>query len=110
MNDIADQYKEQYEIGFTIFEKLFRLGKEDFIVLMKNIFQDNKEVMQILDNKPTVIKTSKDDVPDEILICFYSMISINHLGVQFKPEHGSSSMILKFNKFFNIDIALKELK
>ena len=106
---LVQKYKEQYEIGFPIFEKLFQLKKDDFIKVMKDIFQDNKSVMVILENKPRVIKTLNDDEPEEMQIHFYSSILINYTGVRFKPEHGSLEMILKFDKFFNVDVALNGL-
>ena len=107
---LEQKYKEQYEAGFPVFDKLFQLKKDDFIKVMKDIFQDNESVMGILENKPRVVKTLNDDEPEEMQIHFYSSISVNYAGVRFKPEHGSSEMILKFDKFFNVDVALKELK
>jgi len=107
--NLNQKYKEQYEIGFPIFKKLFQLDKDDFIKVMKDIFQDNKSVMEILENKPKVIKTLIDDKPEEMQIHFYSSIIINYTGVRFKPEHGSLEMILKFDKYFNVDIALNDL-
>ena len=106
---LEQKYKEQYEIGFPVFQKLFQLKKEDFIKVMKDIFQDNKSVLEILENKPKVIKILNDDEPKEIAIHFYSSISINYFGVRYKPEHGVSDMILKFDKFFNVDVALNGL-
>lgn len=106
---LVQKYKEQYEIGFPIFQKLFQLKKDDFIKVMKDIFQENKSVMVILENKPRVIKTLNDDEPEEMQIHFYSSILINYTGVRFKPEHGSLEMILKFDKFFNVDVALNGL-
>lgn len=106
---LVQKYKEQYEIGFPIFKKLFQLKKDDFIKVMKDIFQENKSVMVILENKPRVIKTLNDDEPEEMQIHFYSSILINYTGVRFKPEHGSLEMILKFDKFFNVDVALNGL-
>jgi hypothetical protein len=106
---LEQKYKEQYEIGFPKFQKLFQLKKDDFIKVMKDIFQDNESVMEILENKPRVIKTLTDDEPEEMQIHFYSSILINYTGVIFKPEHGSLQMILKFDKFFNVDVALNGL-
>jgi hypothetical protein len=108
--NLEQKYQEQYEIGFPIFQKLFHLKKDDFIKVMKDIFQDNQKVMEILENKPKVIKTLNDDKPEDISIYFYSSIIIDYSGVKYKPEHGSMNIILKFDKFFNIDVALNNLK
>ena len=106
---LEQKYKEQYEVGFQIFEKLFQLKKNDFIKVMKDVFQDNKDVLEILENNPNVLKKLSDDEPEEISIRFYSTISINYLGISYKPEHGASNMVLKFDKFFNVDVALNGL-
>lgn len=103
---LEQQYQEMYEIGFPIFNKLFQLKKDDFIKVMKNIFHDNKNVLEILENKPNILKVVRNDEPEEIKIHFYSSIEITYLGIKYKPEHGSSIYILKFDKFFNIDAAL----
>lgn len=109
MTNLEKKYMKQYEIGFSIFNKLFQLNKEYFIKVMKYIFQENKTIIKILEEKPMVVKTSINDEPEKIKICFYDCIIVNYTGVLFKPEHGQSQIILKFDKFFNIDIALNIL-
>jgi hypothetical protein len=106
---LEQKWKKEYEVGYPIFEKLFQLNKNDLIKVMEDIFQDNLKFMEILENNPKVIKTITDDKPEEIGIHFYSSITINYLGVRYKPEHGVSDMILKFDKFFNVDVALNSL-
>ena len=106
---LEEEYKQKYEIGFPIFEKLFHLKKEDFVKVMKDIFQDNNSALEILENNPSVIKTLRNDEPEEIKIYFYDGIEINYLGINYKPEHGPSTRILKFDKFFNVDVALNNL-
>ncbi len=103
---LEQKFQQQYEIGFPIFQKLFSLNKEKFISVMKDIFQDNKSVMEILENKPKIIKTLENDEPENIKIHFYSSIEVTYFGVKYKPEHGQSEMILKFDKFFNVEVAL----
>ena len=53
---LEQKFKEQYEIGFPIFHKLFQLKKDDFIKVMKDIFQDNQKVMEILEQQTTMLK------------------------------------------------------
>lgn len=103
---LEQKYQQQYEIGFPIFQKLFSLTKDKFVEVMKDIFQDNKSVMEILENNPKIIKTLEDDEPESIKIHFYSSIEVTYFGVKYKPEHGQSEMILKFDKFFNVNVAL----
>lgn len=59
--------------------------------------------------KIKTLKTLEDDEPKKIEIHFYSSISIGYFGVRYKPEYGASDMILKFDKFFNVDVALNGL-
>jgi hypothetical protein len=106
---LVEKFQKRYDIGFPIFEKLFQLKKDDFIKVMKNIFQDNKDVMSILENTPVVMKTLRNDEPDTITLHFYGSISLDYHGVKYVPEHGSSTEILKFDKFFNIAVALEVL-
>ncbi len=103
---LEEEYQQRYEIGFPIFEKLFHLKKDDFIRVMKDIFADNESVLRILENSPSVVKTIRDDEPQEITVYFYDGIEINYSGVRYKPEHGSATTILKFDKFFNLNAAL----
>lgn len=103
---LAEKYQKEYEIGFTIFMKLFQLKKDNLIKVMKYIFKDNKSVLRILDNIPRVIKIIDNDIPNEITINCYDGITINYFGVTYKPEHGAINLILKFDEFFNLDAAL----
>lgn len=103
---ITEKIKQDYEVGLPIFLKLFNLKKDDFIKVLKNIFQDDTRIIEILENKPSVIKTLTDDEPKDIKIHFYSSLEINYFGIYYKPEHGQMTMVLKFDKFFNIDAAL----
>lgn len=96
--------EEKYEIGFPILEKLFNLKKEELIELLKDIFEENDSVLEILENKPSVIKTLKDDKADNIAIHFYGSIEINFFGIFYKPEHGSGNYLVRFNKYFKLDI------
>ena len=103
---LVEEYKQKYEVGFSIFEKLFNLKKDDFILVMKDIFKDDTKVLEILNNKPNVIKILENDCPEKIELHFYSSLLIDYSGVRYKPEHGCLYSILKFDKFFNVDVAL----
>jgi hypothetical protein len=100
---LEEKFKQQYEIGFPIFEKIFKLKKDDLIALMKDIFQDEPKSMELLGNNPIVTKKITDDEPVEVKISFYSSIIVNYFGISYKPEHGGSNMFLKFDKFLNVD-------
>jgi hypothetical protein len=103
---LEEKFQQQYEIGFPIFEKIFKLKKDDLIALMKDIFQDEPKSMELLENNPIVTKKITNDKPEEVKISFYSSIIVNYFGIYYKPEHGGHNMFLKFDKFLNVD-ALK---
>jgi hypothetical protein len=107
--NLEEEYLKQYAIGFPTLHKLFMLSKKDFITVMKDIFQDNESVMEILENRSRVVKTLVDDKPEDIKLRFYDSIKVTYLGVEFKPEHGPGTMLLKFDKFFNVDVAINAL-
>lgn len=104
---LENKFDEMWKNGFPMFEKLFNLNKPNLLKVLKEIFQDDKSILEILENNPSVIKKIENDEPSEIKVCFYSRIEINPFGIYFQPEHGASKQILKFDKFFNIDVALK---
>lgn len=72
-------------------------------MVMKDIFKDNENVMEILNNNPRIIKTIEDDEPNEIGVYCYGSILITPFGVAYKPKHGYSTNILKFDKYFNYE-------
>jgi hypothetical protein len=93
----------------SVFKTLFDLTSEDFVLVMKEIFQENESIFEILNNNPVVVKVSRNDEPDIIEIRYYACISVMETGVIYQPENGPSSMILKFDKFFNLEPALSIL-
>jgi hypothetical protein len=103
MGNLVQNFEEHYQIGNAIFLKLFQLKKDDLIKVMSDMFSDSKRVLDIFENNPTVIKTLRDDEPDTIEIYCYDKLEISWWGVKYKPEHGQSTTIIKFNKFFNVD-------
>lgn len=109
---LEQKYNEIYEIGFPIFQKLFQLNKADFIKVMVFILKDykNKHALEILENNPRVVKIIHDDEPYEINIEFYSSIIVSHVGINYKPEHGASFFLVRFDKFFNVDATLMSLQ
>jgi len=109
MSELELKYKAIYDVGFPIFKKLFDLKKDDFITVMKCIFSENEDVLEILNSNPSVNKKLRNDEPQEISVFFYSGIKITYFGVDFQPEHGSASTILRFNNLLNIDAAMSVL-
>lgn len=107
MTDLAEKYREMHNVGFPIFEKLFNLKKPELLKVCSEIFYDNEQILEILKKDPLVLKSSRNDEPEEIVISFYSKITIAYYGVSYKPEHGPQKGVLKFDKFFNIDAALQ---
>lgn len=104
---LEEKYKQQYELGFPIFEKLFQLKRDDLIKVMNDVFQDENHILGLLNNNPTIVKTLRDDEPEEIKVYFYDVLRITYCGIEYKPEHNSPNMILKFDRFFNSEAIMK---
>lgn len=107
---LAEKYKEKYDIGFPIFKRLFDLNKSDLFKILRIIFSENKDLEELLNEKNSVIKKLEDDKPSSIEILSWDRLIITYLGIQFKHEHSSPVFIVKFDKFFNIDVAFDELE
>jgi len=100
VNDIVENYK----IGLPIFEKLFNLKRDKLIEVLKDICSEHKRAMENLENNPSVNKESRNDEPYSLKIYNWSTIEIGAMGIYFKPEHEPGDYIVRFNKFFKLDI------
>ena len=100
MSDLFD-FQKQWEVGYPIFEKLFNLKKAELKVLLLEICGDSYK--EIIDNC-RVYKSITDDQPDKIEVCFYDKLVITPFGINYWPEHGEGSEVVKFNRFFTLNI------
>ena len=94
-------FEEQWKQGYPVFEKLFNLKKDELKVLLLEICGDKYE--ELIKNC-RVYKSITDDRPDKIEVCFYDKLSITPFGINYCPEHGEGSEVVKFNKFFTLNI------
>lgn len=101
-----NQIKEQYAIGYPIFESLFNLPKQELIAVLEQLFIDDPTILDFLKYTPTVLKEIRDDEPSKIEMVFYDQIDIDWSGIKYKPEHGSYKQLSYFDKFFNVDALL----
>lgn len=102
-----DDLHKQYKIGYPILSKMAGLNKSNLIALLKDIFIGNSRVLELLDDDPSISKVvtiGESEHVNEITLTYYDQIQINAFGIKWKPEHGSSTSLLTFNKFFNIDL------
>lgn len=99
-----ENFEESYKIGFETFHKIFNLEKQSLILLIRDIFKDDQNVNNALDDIASVEKIIVDDTPSKISIYAYSTIIIDAFGISYKPEHGFEKRILNFNKYFKLDI------
>ena len=100
---------EKYEAGYPKFRALFNLKRDDLVTVLKKILSEHRDVMEILNNKPSVKKIILNDIEEEIFISFYATIHIDPFGIRYKSEHGSYEYLVYFNNFFTLDTALNEL-
>ena len=103
---LAQRIKEQYAIGYPIFESLFNLPKQELIAVLEQLFIEDRTILHFLKDTPTVLKETRDDEPSKIEMIFYHQIEIDWSGIKYKPEHGSYKQLLNFDKFFNVDTLL----
>lgn len=103
---LENRIKEKYAIGFTIFECLFNLPKQELIAVLEELFIDDPTILDFLKDMPTVYKEIRDDKPLKINMAFYNQIEIDFVGIRYKPEHGSYKQLLNFDKFFNVNALL----
>ena len=92
---------EKYEIGYSIFEKLFLLKKHELLNKMYKICP-NEVCINVLSNDNTVYKEIIDDVPRSIKILAYDYIEISPIGIVYKKEYGEYQTIAEFNLNFII--------
>lgn len=95
-------FKERYEIGQPIFEQIFKMSDAE----IKSKLKDMDFVRDIDDSmfgdKVSVTRVIKNEKPYEISIEFYDTITVNWMGVSFKPEHGPGFELIKFGKNFKL--------
>lgn len=102
MEDIDEfDFTKQWELGYPVFEKLFNLKSDELrAILIEICGVEYKEVI----NGGDVFKSFKNDMPRDLEIRYYSKLSISPFGITYYPEHGNQKDVVKFNKFFKLDI------
>lgn len=94
-------FEEQWKTGYPVFEKLFNLKKDELKPLLLEICGENYK--ELIDNC-RVYKSITDDQPNKVEVCFYDKLVITPFGINYWPEHGECSEVVKFNKFFTLNI------
>jgi hypothetical protein len=97
----SDNIKEEYKIGYPIFEEIFSKSDKEVKEIILSITDNDKEVKEILKNGK-LIRTIVDEKPTKIKINFYDSIELSYLGLNFQPEHGPDLNLIKFNKHFKL--------
>ena len=100
--DTIEKIKEQYKVGQTIFEELFKLSDKDIKLKLIDILGENNH-MQVLNNNCNVTRVIKNEVAEYVLFEYYDSVKINYEGIHLIGEHGSSILAVKFNKYFKLD-------
>ncbi len=96
-------FQKQYEIGYPIFEQLFKLSDKDLKVKLLSILNGNEGCEEILKAKNSgVTKEIHNEKYRNIKISFYDYIDILPFGIYYHPEHGTAKSIIKFNEHFKL--------
>lgn len=104
-----DKLKEEYEIGYSIFKKLFKLN--DTLLKEKIISICDEKYNEIVNNSSNVKRIIINEKPRSIEIEYYDSIIVDYSGIQHKPECGYSNYIVKFNKHFTLEeIKIEDIK
>lgn len=91
---------ERYEIGMPILSKLFDMKSAEIKEVLKDVLANKIDTEYILSNESTVIKESRNDLPQNIKIWFHDCLSISAFGIQWIPEHGNVKELVTFDKHF----------
>lgn len=97
--------EEKYEIGYKIFEQLFKLSDKELKEKLQSIIGSNLHTLgcdDILTATSGVKRIIQDEKYDEITICSYDYITISAFGIWFNPEHGEAKKLIEFNKHFSL--------
>ena len=97
----VEKLQKQHEIGQPIFEQFFSLSDKELKEKVKSVCMNGKGVVDIIDNNCEIKRIIINEKPYEILISYYDSIKLNWQGIHYVPEHGSNSIIIHFNEFFN---------
>ena len=97
----AQQIQENYMAGEKTFLKLFNMPKTELLELLKEIC-GTKVSEDVLENSSNVYKEITNDVPQKLIIASWDKLEITPFGIKYVKEHGQSTQIIDFNKFFTI--------
>lgn len=98
--EFVNKFKVKYELGATVLDELFKLNKDETKLKVESICGD-KLPNGFLDNCH-VIKVTEDDKPDRIELVFYDRVIITWQGIEFHPNAGKVSELIKFNQHFKL--------
>jgi len=95
-----DVYKEKYQKGKEVFDFIFNFECHKIKQIIRYIIGDNivnELKINHIFNNGTVIKTSKDDIPDNIYINYYDDLYIDPIGVFCKVNDEKQDLIYEFS-------------
>jgi len=94
--------KEEYNIGQSIFEKLFNLSDKELKLKLIDILGEDNH-MSVLNNNCTITRVIKNEIPEYVLFEYYDSIKVDYKGVHLISEHGIELLPVKFNKYFKLE-------
>ncbi len=92
-------FQEQWNTGLPVFLKLFNMPKAELLPLLKEICGD-RIPDDLFESTTHVYKETCDDEPTKIKVASWDKIDISPFGIHYTKEHGPTTKIVEFNKFF----------
>lgn len=104
MGTLEEKWKEKYDIGYPILEKIWEMDKTTLGEFLESLlvnfnFADNFKEF----SNTKITKTIEDDKFSTIKISYYDTIIIDFCGIHYKGEHGQSSTLRLFDRYFKLD-------
>lgn len=99
---------EEYEHGYKILKRLFKLSDRELKNKLKSIFRNNPNHIASIINKMKVIEQGEvkriiiNEKYEEIAITDFDIISISAFGIRYTPAIGFEKMLIPFNKHFKL--------
>jgi hypothetical protein len=93
-----------YDLGNSILQKFAGKNTAQIKAILFKILPEKYkgEDIHCLITSGDCVKIFKNDVLNEIEICFYDKIEISFIGISFIPEHRNIEKLIPFDNNFNV--------
>ena len=105
----VERIEQNIIIGTPIFEKIFSLDSSALKKVIREIFETfgamtGEDELNNFLNGCDVRKEIFNDKASSIEMAYYDKVIINQLGITLQSEHGNEISVVKFNKYFKLNL------